>query len=230
MNTLPKHVAIICDGNRRWARAHTLSETAGHAYAADHVFFALVERAARMHIPYITFWILSTENEKRRSKQEMSTLFHLMRLHFKKDLPKLQEKKVRVLCIGNRAQLPEDLQQIITTGEQKTKDNDAVTAIFALNYGGRDEMMRAIKKIIREEKAEAAITEAVVTAQLDTAGIPDPEIVIRTGGEYRLSGFLLWQSAYSELFFTDTLFPDFTDNELEKIITDFTHRERRLGR
>lgn len=228
MDLVPTHVAIICDGNRRWARAHGLPQTAGHSYAAQHVFFSLVEKAARMHIPYITFWILSTENEKKRSETEMAVLFRLMKFHFKKDLGKIQEKKVRVKFIGNIAGLPKDLATIVASVEQETKKNTAITAIFALHYGGRDEILRAVNKI-GTLKVQNITTDSFAS-YLDTHDLPDPEIIIRTGGEHRLSGFLPWQSVYSELFFVDTLFPDFTDTELEKIITEFAGRERRFGK
>lgn len=226
MDTIPTHVAIICDGNRRWASAHNLPKNAGHAYSAEHTFFSLVEKAALMKIPYITFWILSTENEKKRSTAEMMVLFSLMKLHFKKDLPKIQEKNVRVKFIGDIEGLPKDLQEIVATLEDETRNNTAVTVIFALNYGGRNEIMRAINKLPQRN----TLTYEEFNAALDTAEFPDPDIIVRTGGENRLSGFLPWQSVYSELFFVDTLFPDFTDSEFEKIISAFASRHRRFGK
>ncbi|OGK19365.1 di-trans,poly-cis-decaprenylcistransferase [Candidatus Roizmanbacteria bacterium RIFCSPHIGHO2_02_FULL_40_13b] len=226
MDKPPQHVAIICDGNRRWARAKGLPEDTGHKYSAEHVFFELVEKAARMSIPYITFWVLSTENERKRSEREMAILFQLMKLHFSKDVSKLQEKDVKLTFIGNIEELPNDLRKIITKVEEESKDNKAITVILALNYGGRDEIIRAVNTHTSKEK----VTEADFDSALDTAGTPDPDIIIRTGGEHRLSGFLPWQSVYSELFFTDTLFPDFKDSELEKIVTEFSSRERRFGK
>lgn len=226
MDNLPKHVAIICDGNRRWARSRNLPVNAGHIYSAEHVFFSLVEEAAQMQIPYITFWVLSTENEKKRSRAEMAVLFQLMKLHFKKDLPKIMQKNVRVRFIGNIESLPADLQKSIQNMEQETKGNTAITATFALNYGGRDEIFRAIKKTVPSK----LMTESDFSSLLDTSEMPDPDIIIRTGGEHRLSGFMPWQAVYSELFFVDTLFPDFSNRELRKIVDAFVFRERRFGK
>lgn len=226
MDNSPKHIAIICDGNRRWARSKNLPVNAGHIYSAEHVFFSLVEEAARMKIPYITFWVLSTENEKKRSKAEMAVLFKLMKLHFRKDLPKIMKKNVRVRFIGNIDGLPTDLQSIVQNMEQETKGNTAITATFALNYGGRDEILRALKKAGPNQLK----TEVDFSTLLDTVAMPDPDLIVRTGGEHRLSGFMPWQAVYSELFFVDTLFPDFTNVELKKIIDTFITRERRFGK
>lgn len=226
MDNLPNHVAIICDGNRRWARSKNLPVNAGHIYSAEHVFFSLVEQAVVLKIPFITFWVLSTENEKKRSRAEMSVLFNLMKLHFKKDLPKIMKKNVRIKFIGNIGGLPEDLQDIVRNLEHETERNAAITATFALNYGGRDEILRAIAK-----SSESSIkTENEFSQLLDTHALPDPDIIIRTGGEHRLSGFLPWQAVYSELFFVDTFFPDFSKSELEEIIQLYVSRERRFGK
>lgn len=220
--TIPEHVAIIMDGNRRWARKHKLSLLLGHQTALDRTIEPIVDAAISVGVSYLTLWAFSTENWQ-RDKQEVEGLLNLFREKLTEKIDRLNKKGVRFRTIGDISKFPLDIQKRLISGEMKTKGNKKITVIFALNYGGRDEIVRAIKKM-------SNVTVEQFSQHLDTAGIPDPDLIIRTGGEKRLSGFLLWQGAYAELYFTDILFPDFTPQEFKKAIADYQHRERRFGR
>lgn len=220
---LPRHVAIIPDGNRRWARGKGMPTIEGHRYAAQTTFPNLANELARLGIKYFTFWALSTENLTGRSKEELDNLFELIRFFLKNKLKEFKKKETKFKTIGDLTRLPEDLQKEIFKIVEDTKENKKMTVILGLNYGGRDEIIRAIKK-------GQNLTKENFANYLDTVGIPDPDLIIRTGGEKRLSGFMLWQSEYSELYFSDLYFPDFTAKELEKSIKNYLQRQRRFGK
>ncbi|MEK7597368.1 MAG: polyprenyl diphosphate synthase [Patescibacteria group bacterium] len=222
-NYLPKHVAIIPDGNRRWAKEKGKPTTEGHRYAAQTTLPNLINELIKLEIKYFTFWALSTENLIGRTKEELSHLFNLIRISLKSKYKEFKEKKIRLKIIGNLIKLPEDLQKEAYKITKETMNNKKITIVLGLNYGGRDEIIRAIKK-------GKKVTKENFSDYLDTAGIPDPDLIIRTGGEKRLSGFMLWQSEYSELYFSDLYFPDFTPKELEKAINSYSERQRRFGK
>ena len=220
---LPKHVAIIPDGNRRWAKKQGKPAMEGHRYAAQTTLPNLTDELERLGIKYFTFWALSTENLTGRSKEELNNLFDLIRFFLKNKLKEFKKKQVRFKTIGDLTSLPDDLQKEILKITKDTKENEKMTIILGLNYGGRDEIIRAIKK-------GKNLTKENLGNYLDTAGIPDPDLIIRTGGEKRLSGFMLWQSEYSELYFSDLYFPDFSAKELEKAVKNYSDRQRRFGK
>jgi undecaprenyl diphosphate synthase len=226
MNTidhLPKHIAIIPDGNRRWAKERGKPAVEGHRYAAKTTLPNLTDELERLGVRYFTFWALSTENLTGRSKEELNNLFDLIRFFLKNKLKEFKKKQVQFKTIGDLTSLPEDLQKEISKITKDTEENEKMTIILGLNYGGRDEIIRAIKK-------GKNLTKENFSDYLDTAGIPDPDLIIRTGGEKRLSGFMLWQSEYSELYFSDLYFPDFTAKELEKAVKNYSERQRRFGK
>lgn len=224
---LPKHVAIIPDGNRRWAKEKGKPTAEGHRYAAQTTLPNILRELNKLNIKYFTFWALSTENLTGRSEEELKNLFDLTRYFLKNKLNEFKKKEIQFRAIGDLTKLPEDLQKEIMKITKETKDNKKITIVLGLNYGGRDEIIRSISKI-KDQRSE--ITKENVTQNLDTAGIPDPDLIIRTGGEKRLSGFMLWQSEYSELYFSDLFFPDFTAKELEKAINNYSERKRRFGK
>lgn len=226
-NVIPRHVAIIMDGNRRWARQHKLAALKGHEYVADAVIQPLVERCIALGIPYLTLWALSTENWQ-RDEAEVAGLMELFRRAFTRGTEKLHKQGVKLGAIGDLRRLPADIRQDIAARIDETKANEKITVTFALNYGGRDELVRAVNKILDSGQHDP-ITEEDIARSLDTAGLPDPDLLIRPGGERRLSGFLPWQSIYSELYFTDVLMPDFSPAELDKALADYAQRQRRFG-
>ena len=232
MKNIPKHVAIIMDGNRRWARVHGKEIIFGHAFAVDHVVEPLVDEAINIGISCLTFWAWSTENWD-RSKIEVDAIMTLFRKLFIRHIQTLHKKGARVVTIGKIEAFPEDIQQKIAESVELTKNNTRITVVFALNYGGRDEIVRAINNAYSNAKFQMTndkFTEEDIEKNLDTHGLPLADLIIRPGGERRLSGFLLWQSAYAELYFTDVLFPDFSPEELQKAVADFQSRERRYGK
>lgn len=228
---IPEHVALILDGNGRWAKKRGLPRTAGHKQGCVTVE-QTVEDAARLGIKYLTVYGFSTENWK-RSTEEVGALMQLFRYYLKRLLKIAKANNVRVKMIGDRTRFDRDIIQGIDTLERETKDNSGMTFVIAVNYGGRDEITRAVKKMMedcREGRLEAdSVTEQVVASYLDTAGIPDPDLLIRTSGEIRLSNYLLWQLAYSEIIVTDCLWPDFNKEELLKAIAQYNKRDRRFG-
>lgn len=232
IKSIPRHVAIIMDGNRRWAKKRGLPIFEGHRVAAEKVIEPLVEKASQMGVSFLTLWAFSTENWQ-RDRREVEGLLKLFRHQLAKDIEKLHQNGVRILVTGDRSKFPEDIQKGIKEGIEKTKNNKTITVVLALNYGGRDEIIRAIKKMAKNFKTVKQFNNLTIrqfSSYLDTADIPEPDLIIRTGGEKRLSGFLLWQSEYSELYFTDVLFPDFTPEEFEKAILEYQKRQRRFGR
>ena len=222
---IPQHIAIIMDGNRRWAREHKLPVLAGHQRVADEVLEPLVEHAAERGVKFITFWAFSTENWNRNAI-EVQGIMRIFRHVIRKRWARLHTKGVRVKVIGDISQFDPDIRKSLTDVMEQTKYNTKITAIFALNYGGRDEMIRAIKKISIVD----TLTPDIFSQYLDTAGVPDPELIIRTSGEQRLSGFLPWQSTYSELYFPVFHMPDFTPEQLDDAIIEYQKRQRRFGR
>ena len=225
MTHILQHIAIIMDGNRRWARKLGLPVLSGHQKVADEVLEPLVEHAAKCGVRFITFWAFSTENWQ-REKSEVEGIMRIFRHVIGKRWQRLHEKGVRVRVIGDMSKFAPDIQDSLRKVIEQTKDNKKITAIFALNYGGRDEIVRAIHKLDRTK----TIKESDLAAVLDTAGIPDPELIIRTGGEQRLSGFLLWQSEYSELYFPSFYMPEFTPEKLDEAIEEYASRQRRFGK
>lgn len=227
------HIAIIPDGNRRWAKQRGLPAIMGHERAARHAMREIVDVAIQEKIPYLTFWLFSTENWQ-RDQQEVDNLMSLFRRGFSEDVKKLHEKGVKLKTIGNVARFSEDIQQGVADWREKTKNNSNITVTFALNYGGRDELQRAAQKMLNAAK-EVSAEEAVklnLGDFLDTAEaeLPDPDLIIRPGGEQRLSGLMPWQSVYAELYFTDTLMPDFAGAQFKEAIEWFWNRNRRFGK
>lgn len=228
---IPAHVALILDGNGRWAKKGGLPRTFGHKEGCVTVE-KTVEIAARMGIKYLTVYGFSTENWK-RSEEEVGALMQLFRYYMVRLLKIASANNVRVKMIGDRRRFAQDIIDGINRLEEETKDNTGLTFVIAVNYGGRDEIRRAAAKLAEDVKAgkvEAEdITESVFASYLDTADIPDPDLLIRTSGELRLSNYLLWQLAYTELYVTDCLWPDFDEKELEKAIFQYNKRDRRFG-
>lgn len=247
--TTPTHIAVIMDGNRRWARERNLPVLAGHQKVANEVLETLIEHAASCGIKYMTFWAWSTENWQ-RDKREVEGIMRLFRDVIARRWKKLHEKGVRINIIGDISKFASDIQDSLKKVIEQTRNNTKITVTLALNYGGRDEVMRAINKMYqnyssseaenRVEKSEVdssrlrsnnkIITKEQFSQFLDTAGIPDPDLIVRPGGEKRLSGFLLWQSEYSELYFADWMMPEFTPEKLDEILEDFVKRKRRFGK
>lgn len=228
---IPAHVALILDGNGRWAKKRGLPRQMGHKKGCETVE-QIVEDAARLGIRYLTVYGFSTENWK-RPDEEVGALMQLFRFYTKRLLKIAKEQNVRVKMIGERNRFAPDIIEGINRLETETKDNTTMTFVIAVNYGGRDEITRAVKHIMkdcREGKiSEEKMTEELFASYLDTAEIPDPDLLIRTSGELRLSNYLLWQLAYSELYVTDCLWPDFNKEELVKAIEHYNRRERRFG-
>lgn len=227
----PRHVAIIMDGNGRWAKQRGRPRTFGHAEGVE-ALRRTVEAAGELGVQYLTVFGFSTENW-RRPAEEVNALFDLLRLYVARDLDKLIKEGVRVRVIGEREGLQADIAQIIENAEAKTRHNDKLTLIIAFNYGGQDEIARAARRIARAVAAGTVSVESInpdtFSTYLDTAEWPAPDLLIRTSSEYRLSNFMLWQAAYTELVFTDTLWPDFDKRALESAIAEYNKRERRFG-
>ncbi len=228
---IPAHVAIILDGNGRWAKKRGLPRSMGHKEGCKTVE-KTVELAARMGIEYLTVYGFSTENWK-RSGEEVGALMQLFRYYMVRLLKIAKANNVRVKMIGERSRFDQDIVEGINRLEEETRENTGLTFVIAVNYGGRDEITRAVKKLTtacQEGKLKSEdITEQTIEMFLDTAGMPDPDLLIRTSGEIRLSNYLLWQCAYTEIYVTDCLWPDFDQEELEKAVAAYNRRERRFG-
>jgi len=229
--TMPSHVAIIMDGNGRWATARGWPRLVGHRRGAERVR-SIVEAAPGLGIRYLTLYAFSTENWK-RSTEEVIGLMTIFARYIQSEAERLSAEGVRLRFIGGRDRLDKKLQKLMAGIEERTKDNDRLHLTVAINYGGRDELARAARRIAEDVVAgrlkPEEIDEDAVEARLDTPDLPDPDLVIRTSGEMRTSNYLLWQSAYAEYEFTDTLWPDFTAEELERILSRFSARDRRYG-
>jgi undecaprenyl diphosphate synthase len=231
--TVPQHIAIVCDGNRRWARGKGLPTFLGHKQAVDAVMEPLIDHAAARGVKYLTFWIFSTENWS-RDKEEVEGLMNLFRMFFDDKVKSMDKKGVRFKMIGDITGFAVDIQDRILRGVADTAQNTRITVTLAMNYGGRDELIRTFKKIAAQVESgdlfATDITEEIVGRHLDTAGVPDPDFVIRTSGEQRLSGYLLWQLEYAELYFPKFHFPEFTPERLDEAIEEFQQRHRRFGK
>jgi undecaprenyl diphosphate synthase len=229
--TIPSHIAIIMDGNRRWAKERNLPALEGHRRVVDHILEPLIEHASVCGIQYLTLWAWSTENWKRDSS-EVKGIMNLLRYGFGTFGDRMHANGIRIQVIGNTTEFDPDIQELLNRYVEKTKANTKITVTFALNYGGRDEILRAVNTLHKNTNTETQntkITEETFSQMLDTANTPDPDMIVRTGGEKRLSGFLLWQSQYSELFFEDWYMPDFTPDKLDNLLMEFSKRQRRFG-
>lgn len=228
---MPQHVAIILDGNGRWAKAKGMPRNYGHVQGAKTVE-TICEDAYKMGIQYLTVYAFSTENWN-RPKDEVDALMKLLRNYMKTCLQTAKKNRMCVRVLGEKSRLDEDIRTRIEELETATKDNDGLHFQIAINYGGRDEIVRAVRKLAqrveRGELSAGEITEELVEESLDTAGIPAPDLLIRTCNEQRISNFLLWQLAYTELYFTPVAWPDFTKEELRKAVEAYNHRDRRFG-
>lgn len=226
-STLPVHIGIIMDGNGRWAKLRNLPRTKGHREGLD-VAKKIVKVASDLGIKFVTLYTFSTENWK-RTQEEVGYLMTLIKSHLRAEFNFYKENKIKIEHIGDITALPLDVQTEIENAKKDTKDFTGTTVLLAINYGGKDEIIRGIKKLAAQKKDFSSITEQDLSLALDTKNIPDVDLLIRTGGELRLSNFLLWQAAYAELIFTDTLWPDYTKEEFIKNIQTFQHRTRRFG-
>jgi undecaprenyl diphosphate synthase len=228
---LPEHVAIIMDGNGRWARARRLPRTAGHKKGLD-ATTSVVEACVKKRIGALTLFAFSSENW-RRPEEEVSGLMELFLMALKREIGKLHKNGVRIRFIGELSAFSDKLQASIRKAEELTAENDGLQLQIAVNYGGRWDIAQAAGRIAAQvangELAAEDINEELISEYLSTQGIPEPDLFIRTGGEHRISNFLMWQLAYTELFFTDVLWPDFTDSEFEAALESFAGRQRRFG-
>ena len=222
---MPCHIGIIMDGNGRWAKQKLLPRSVGHRYGMDRMI-GLMERAFDMGVSYVTVYALSTENLK-RPQEELNGLYELIRKYFIDCMRRICRRGVRLRILGDVSLLPEDVQQLLKEAEEETLSFTGKGVNIALCYGARDEIVRAAN--IAVEKGEK-LTEESLSKALYTGEVPDPDLIIRTGGEKRLSNFLLYQAAYAELYFSDKLFPAFSDKDLEEAIADFSRRTRRFGK
>ena len=228
---IPQHVAIILDGNGRWAKKRGMPRNYGHAQGSKNVE-RICEDAYKMGIKYLTVYAFSTENWA-RPKDEVDALMKLLRNYMKTCLKTAEKNRMCVRVLGDKTRLDEDIRTRIAELEEATKNNDGLHFQIAINYGGRDEIVRAVKKLSAKvqsgEVDPAGITADTLEGYLDTAGIPDPDLLIRTCNEQRISNFLLWQLAYTEFYFTPVPWPDFTKEELIKAVEAYNHRDRRYG-
>ncbi len=228
---MPRHVAIILDGNGRWAKAKGMPRNYGHVQGAKNVE-VICEEAYRMGIQYLTVYAFSTENWN-RPQDEVDALMKLLRNYMKTCLQTAKKNHMCIRVLGERSRLDEDIRTRIRELEESTKNNDGLHFQIAINYGGRDEIVRAVRKLAKKAASGAIkadeITENVLSDALDTAGIPEPDLLIRTCNEQRISNFLLWQLAYTEFYFTPVPWPDFTKEELIKAVEAYNHRDRRYG-
>ena len=231
LNRLPRHVAIIMDGNGRWAQKRHLPRIAGHR-AGVKIAREAIETCARLKIPALTLYAFSLENW-RRPQAEVDFLMRLLREYLKKELPSIHENNIQMLVIGRAAQLPEAVRRDIEAAMRLTSKNTGMKLVVALNYGGRAELVDAFNAILDNVRLNGLSAfhadEETISQNLYTAGLPDPDLLIRTSGEMRVSNFLLWQIAYAELYITDALWPDFSREKLLEALLNFQQRERRYG-
>ena len=232
LETIPGHVAIIMDGNGRWAKSRLMNRIKGHEKGSETVR-AIVRASRKLGIKYLTLYAFSTENWQ-RPKAEVKALMHLLESFLKKELQEMQDNNIRLFAIGQQERLPENVQKQLRETMALTEKNNGMQLNLALSYGGRTEIVQMARSIA-EQTASGNLTvdeinEDVVARNLYTADIPDPDILIRTSGEMRVSNFLLWQIAYSEIFITDTLWPDFSQEEFYSILSEFQTRNRRFGK
>ena len=226
---IPQHIAIIMDGNRRWARARNLPDIEGHKEGTE-ALEKIVEAASKMGIKTVTVYALSTENLKERAKRELSGLFDLMRSGYQTKIKKMMQNGVGISVLGAVDGLPGAIKRIVDQIRKTLIKNESIRLNIALNYGGKKEVVEAFKDMIKDGIDLNKVNDETVDKYLYTRGAPDPELVIRTGGRIRLSNFLLWQTAYSELYFTKVLWPDFSPKELEKAIRWYSSQKRNFGK
>jgi len=237
MGKVPVHVAIIPDGNRRWARAHALEIATGHKSGGMKILEEVIGECITLKIPFLTLWVFSTENW-RREKKEIDGLMNIFRHDFIPAMEKIIKNGVRLLFIGDIEKFPKDIVDSLKKAKEDSKNNKMLTVTLAANYGGRQEIAGAIANIIRRDKSRLVptITTEEIKQEIDQnleshlLGIPDPDLIIRTGGEKRLSGWLLWQSEYAELYFTEKLMPEFGKKEFKEAIEEYSQRQRRFGK
>lgn len=226
-DNIPNHVGIIMDGNGRWAELRGLPRIEGHRRGVEKSK-QIVEASQEIGIKILTLYAFSMENW-RRPENEVSTLMKLLEIYLRNEFDSFMEKGIVFRAIGETWRLPENIQRLIAETQERTSQNKGMTLVAALSYGGRNEIIRAVKKIISTGVEAEKITESVFDSFLDTAGLEPPDLIIRTSGERRVSNFLLWQAAYSEFYFTETLWPDFTKEEFFHALNDYQMRERRFG-
>lgn len=228
-NHIPKHIGIIMDGNRRWAARRNLTITEGHKAGVD-ALVKIVEHCLELGVETLTIYALSTENWRKRAKQEVKGLFGLLTKIAEEKKEEYQKKGVKMTVLGNFQAFPRRVRRAIEEMLRIVKRHERLKVNVALNYGGRDEILKAVKKIVEKKIPPEKINEKMFGKFLYTNGEPDPDLLIRTGGEIRLSNFLLWQLSYSELYFTDTLWPDFSPAKLDRAIAEYQKRQRRFGK
>ena len=225
-STVPVHIGIIMDGNGRWAQKRNLPRTAGHKEGLE-TAKRIISCAVEAGVKYVTLYTFSTENWK-RTEEEVGFLMGLITRHLRAEYKFYKEHGIRIRHIGDTSRLPAAVQKEMVDAEGETADFNKMTVVLAINYGGRDELIRAMKKLASKIAVED-IREQDISTAFDVPELPDADIIIRTGGEKRLSNFLLWHSTYSELFFSDTLWPDFSHEEFLSLLSDFNNRDRRFG-
>ena len=230
-NNIPKHIAIIMDGNGRWAKEHSLPRIAGHKEGIDSVR-AITKQCGDIGVKHLSLYTFSSENWH-RPKNEVKALMRLLLVTIRREIKDLNKNNVRLSTIGNMGDLPDDARKGMEEGLKITENNSGLNLILALSYGGRQEILKMVQSIARKavngEIEPEKLGEIDIVNELDTAKIPDPDLLIRTGGDQRISNFLLWQIAYSEIYVTDTYWPEFKEKELLDAVADFQDRERRFG-
>lgn len=228
---LPSHIAVIMDGNGRWATKKGVPKLSGHK-AGMEALKKIVRKSGEIGVEYLTVYAFSTENWK-RSTEEVGGIFQILVYYMERELKEIHKQNVKVNILGDYSAIPKKAENAVSEALELTKDNTGLKFNIALNYGGRDEICRAVKSLAKEIKegviSPEDVTEEIIASKLYTGGMPDPDLIIRTSGELRLSNFLLWQSAYSEFYFTEVLWPDFDEDEYLKAIESFQHRKRNFG-
>ena len=224
---IPRHIAIIMDGNGRWAQKRKLPRAAGHRVGLESIR-AAIKTCAQLGVKYLTVYAFSTENWS-RPKEEVSFLMNLVLESIDREINELAGKGVRVRFLGRISGVENKIREKIESAVEKTKNNEGLNLQIMLNYGGRAEITDAVNKILESANHGQTVDEEMITSHLYTSGIPDPDLLIRTGGEHRISNFLIWEIAYSEIYITKTLWPDFRNKELMKAVEDFSARNRRFG-
>ncbi len=229
-NNIPLHVAVIMDGNGRWAKKRGLPRKLGHKKGSEAARI-IVKSAANSGVKYLTLFGFSSENWN-RPKDEIAELMKLLRNYLRSETAEFHKNNARLSVIGDRTAFDDDIIDLIENAENITKDNDAIHVIIALNYGGRNDIMQSAQKLVEQAAktgVATVITDKIISDNLLTSGIPDPDLLIRTSGERRISNFLLWQCAYTEMVFTDTLWPDFNEKDFQKALAEYALRDRRYG-
>lgn len=225
--TVPRHVAIIMDGNGRWAQERGKSRQAGHRAGTENIR-RVIERFAQHGVEYLTLYAFSTENWS-RPRREVAALMRVLALALRNEVDNFHKNNIRLLHIGDLTPLPEQLQRQVRDALELTRNNTRMTVCVAFNYGGRDEIVRAVRRIVAEGVPPDQIDEALIAAHLDTAGMPDPDLLIRTAGEMRTSNFLLWQASYAELYVTPVYWPDFDATQVDLALASYARRTRKFG-